>query len=103
MVGVGPIRLAPILGARLFSPAHIIAIDKAESGLQAAKQFGADITVTAEQDPLRVVQSLTDGLGADVVIEAVGTPQTVELCTSWCVPAARWPTSAYTANRPRWT
>lgn len=89
VVGVGPIGLAAILGARLFSPAHIVAIDKAESRLQAAKQFGADITVTPEQDPLQVVRSLTDGLGADVVIEAVGTPQTFELCTTLVRPGGR--------------
>ena len=89
VVGVGPIGLAAILGARLFSPAHIIAIDKAESRLQAAKQFGADITVTPEQDPLQVVQSITGGLGADVAMEAVGTPQTFELCTSLVRPGGR--------------
>jgi alcohol dehydrogenase len=89
VVGVGPIGLAAILGARLFSPAHIIAIDKAESRLQAAKQFGADITVTPEQDPLQVVQSITSGLGADVAMEAVGTPQTFELCTSLVRPGGR--------------
>jgi alcohol dehydrogenase len=89
VVGVGPIGLAAILGARLFSSAHIIAIDKAESRLQAAKQFGADITVTPEQDPLQVVQSITRGLGADVAMEAVGTPQTFELCTSLVRPGGR--------------
>jgi alcohol dehydrogenase len=89
VVGVGPIGLAAILGARLFSPAHIVAIDKAESRLQAAKQFGADITVTPDQDPLQVVQSLTGGLGADVVMEAVGTPQTFELCTTLVRPGGR--------------
>ena len=89
VVGVGPIGLAAILGARLFSPAHIIAIDKAESRLQAAKQFGADITLTPEQDPLQVIQSLTGGLGADVVMEAVGTPQTFELCTTLVRPGGQ--------------
>jgi alcohol dehydrogenase len=89
VVGAGPIGLAVILGARLFSPAHIVAIDKAESRLQAAKQFGADITVTPEQDPLQVVRSLAGGLGADVVMEAVGTPQTFELCTTLVRPGGR--------------
>jgi alcohol dehydrogenase len=89
VVGAGPIGLAAIIGARLFSPAHIVAIDKAESRLQAAKQFGADVTVTPEQDPLQVVQSLTGGLGADVVMEAVGTPQTFELCTALVRPGGR--------------
>jgi alcohol dehydrogenase len=83
IVGAGPIGLAAIVTARLYSPAHIVVIDKAESRLQAAKLFGADTTVLAgTDDPLGAVRSLTGGLGADVVIEAVGTPQTFELCAT---------------------
>lgn len=86
VVGVGPIGLAALVTARLFSPSHLIAIDKADSRLEAAKQFGADITVRPEDDPGEVVRSVTDGLGADVVMEAVGTPATFELCTSLVRP-----------------
>jgi alcohol dehydrogenase len=43
VVGAGPTGLAAIMGARLFSPSHIVAIDLADSRLEAAKQFGADI------------------------------------------------------------
>jgi alcohol dehydrogenase len=89
VVGAGPIGLAAILGARLYSPGHIVAIDKAESRLQAAKMFGADVTVPADGDPLAAVRSLTGDLGADVVIEAVGTPQTFELCTELVRPGGR--------------
>jgi alcohol dehydrogenase len=78
VVGTGPIGLAAILTARLYSPSHIIAIDKAESRLQAAKQFGADITIKPDDNPLKAVRGITDGLGADVVHEAVGTPETFE-------------------------
>jgi alcohol dehydrogenase len=81
IVGAGPIGLAAVATARLYSPAHIVVIDKAESRLRAAKLFGADTTVLAgTEDPLATVSTLTGGLGADVVIEAVGTPQTFELC-----------------------
>src|SRR5690606_22356454 len=86
VVGVGPIGLAALGTAQLFSPSHLIAIDKADSRLEAAKQFGADITVRPEDDPGEVVRSVTDGLGADVVMEAVGTPATFELCTSLVRP-----------------
>jgi len=86
VVGTGPIGLAAILTARLFSPAHIVAIDKAESRLQAAKLFGADVTVLADEDPMTTVKSLTGGLGADVVMEAVGTPGTFELCAALVRP-----------------
>ncbi len=87
IVGAGPIGLSAIMGARLFSPSHIVAIDLADARLDAAKQFGADITVNnAGQDPMDVVQSLTDGLGADVAIEAVGVPATFELAARLARP-----------------
>ena len=80
VVGAGPIGLSAVMGARLFSPSHIVAVDLADGRLEAAKQFGADVTVNnARQDPLAVVRSLTDGLGADVTIEAVGVPDAFEL------------------------
>ncbi|MDI6098740.1 alcohol dehydrogenase catalytic domain-containing protein [Actinoplanes sp. NEAU-A12] len=83
VVGAGPIGLAAVVTARLYSPAHIVVVDKAASRLQAAKMFGADTTVLAgADDPLTTVRALTGGLGADVVMEAVGTPQTFELCTA---------------------
>jgi alcohol dehydrogenase len=89
VVGAGPIGLAAIIGARLYSPAHIIAVDKAESRLQAAKQFGADSTVLVGDNPLAAVQALTGDLGADVVIECVGMPETFELCTTLVRPGGR--------------
>ena len=89
IVGAGPIGLAAILTARLYSPAHIIAIDKAESRLAAARAFGADAAITPDGDPLEVVRGMTDGLGADVAIEAVGTPATFELCATLVRPGGR--------------
>jgi alcohol dehydrogenase len=90
IVGAGPIGLAAVATARLYSPAHIVVVDKAESRLQAAKLFGADTTVVAgTEDPLAVVDGLTGGLGADVVMEAVGTPPTFELCTRLVRPGGR--------------
>jgi alcohol dehydrogenase len=85
VVGAGPIGLAAILTAKLFTPSHIIAVDKAETRLQAAKQFGADAVTTPER-ALDTVRGLTDGLGADVVIEAVGIPETFEQCTTLVRP-----------------
>jgi alcohol dehydrogenase len=87
VVGAGPVGLSAIMGARLFSPSHIIAIDLADSRLEAAKQFGADIVVNnGRQDPLEVVRDLTGGLGADVAIEAVGVAATFELATTLIRP-----------------
>ncbi|MFC0448839.1 zinc-dependent alcohol dehydrogenase family protein [Rhodococcus jostii] len=82
IVGAGPIGLATILAARLFSPAHIVAIDLAVTRLEAAKQFGADVTINPTlEDPAERIGAITDGLGADVTIEAVGVPDTFEMCT----------------------
>ena len=73
VVGAGPVGLAAITGARLYSPSHIVAIDLSDTRLHAAKQFGADITVNnSREDPLSVIKELTGRLGADVAIEAVG-------------------------------
>ena len=90
VVGAGPIGLAAILGARLFSPSHVVAIDLADSRLEAAKQFGADLTINnVTVDPKETIAEMTDGLGADVAIEAVGVPETFELCASLVRPGGR--------------
>jgi alcohol dehydrogenase len=87
IVGAGPIGLSAIAGARLFSPSHIISIDLADSRLDAAKRFGADVVVNnSRDDALAAVMELTGGLGADVAIEAVGIPATFELATTLIRP-----------------
>ncbi len=87
IVGAGPIGLAAILTAKLFTPGHIVAIDLADSRLEAARRFGADVTVNnGTQDPIAAVMELTDGLGADVTIEAVGVPETFELAVDLVRP-----------------
>jgi alcohol dehydrogenase len=90
VVGSGPVGLAAIMGAQLFSPSHIIAIDLADSRLEAAKRFGADVTVNnSREDPGTVIRTLTEGLGADVAIEAVGDPSTFELAVKLVRPGGR--------------
>ena len=87
VVGAGPIGLSAILGSRLFNPSHIIAIDLADTRLDAAKQFGADIVINnSREDPRQAILDLTDGLGADVSIEAVGVPATFELAATLIRP-----------------
>jgi alcohol dehydrogenase len=87
VVGAGPIGLSAITGSLLFSPSHVIAIDLADTRLEAAKQFGADVIVNnGREDPLAIVRGLTGGLGADVAIEAVGTPATFELAAELVRP-----------------
>ncbi len=87
VVGAGPIGLSAMVGARLFSPSRIIAVDLVDARLEAAKGFGADVVINnGREDAVAVVRGLTDGLGADVAIEAVGVPATFELCTELVRP-----------------
>jgi len=88
IVGAGPVGLAAVLGARLYSPAHVVVIDPAEKRRAHAERFGADITCAPEK-AAEVVMGLTEGLGADVAIEAVGIPETFEQCTELIRPGGR--------------
>jgi alcohol dehydrogenase len=82
IVGAGPIGLAAVLTAKLYTPATIVVIDLAAKRLEMAKSFGADVTIdNGSVDPIARIMELTEGLGADVAIEAVGVPSTFELCT----------------------
>jgi alcohol dehydrogenase len=82
IVGAGPIGLATILTAKLYTPGRIIAIDLADPRLEKAREFGADETINSgQEDASARVLELTGGLGADVAVEAVGVPETFELCT----------------------
>ena len=88
VVGAGPVGLAAVATAQLFSPARTVAVDLAASRLDAAKRLGADtIATVAESEQL--VADLTGGLGADVVIEAVGLPESFELCARMVRPGGR--------------
>jgi alcohol dehydrogenase len=82
VVGAGPIGLAAILTARLRTPARIIAIDLADARLAKALDFGADVVINnGDEDAVERVLELTGGRGVDTAIEAVGVPETFELCT----------------------
>jgi alcohol dehydrogenase len=88
IVGSGPIGLAAILGAKLYSPAAIVAVDPVAARRQWAITFGATAVATPEEAS-GVIERLTDGLGADVAIEAVGIPQSFEQCTALIRPGGR--------------
>jgi alcohol dehydrogenase len=87
IVGAGPIGLAAILTAGLFTPSQIVANDLADSRLARAAEFGAGVTINnGTQDATALIMELTGGLGADVAVEAVGIPQTFELATGLIRP-----------------
>jgi alcohol dehydrogenase len=90
IVGAGPVGLAAILTAKLYTPGRIVAIDLAADRLASALAFGADITINnGREDAVALVMELTNGLGADVALEAVGVPQTFELATELIRPGGR--------------
>ncbi|MFV2195011.1 S-(hydroxymethyl)mycothiol dehydrogenase [Nocardiopsis sp. LOL_012] len=79
VIGCGGVGAAAVAGARLAGAGRIIAVDLAKRKLDTAMRLGATHTVNAANaDPVTAVRELTDGFGADVVIDAVGTPKTYE-------------------------
>ncbi|MFF9132948.1 zinc-dependent alcohol dehydrogenase family protein [Streptomyces sp. NPDC014806] len=86
VVGAGPVGLAAIATARLLSPERILAVDPARARCEAARRLGADAVADPAEAPEQLIADLTDGLGADVVVEAVGLPETFELCTRMVRP-----------------
>ena len=87
IVGSGPIGIAALLTAQFYTPAEIIMIDPDQNRLDVAKTFGATQTINGSQENVfEKLMSLTEGKGVDVAIEAVGIPETFELCTEIIVP-----------------
>ncbi|HQT99401.1 MAG TPA: zinc-dependent alcohol dehydrogenase family protein [Acidimicrobiales bacterium] len=82
VIGSGPVGLAALTTARLYGPSRLIAIDLDEARLKRTLDFGATAIVnSADADWKQQVMDLTDGLGVDVAIEAVGLPQTFTMAT----------------------
>ncbi len=87
IVGAGPVGLATLLTSKLFSPSKIIMIDIDDNRLEVARSFGATNTVnSADGKAYEKVMLLTDNLGVDVVIEAVGLSDTFDICQSIIAP-----------------
>ena len=87
IVGSGPIGLAALLTAQLYSPSEIIVIDLDDNRLAVAKTFGATALVnSADGDAAAQIMKLTNGRGVDTAIEAVGIPATFKLCEDIIAP-----------------
>src|SRR5579863_10042487 len=79
VIGCGGVGDGAVLGARLAGAQTIIAVDVDDRKLAWAREFGAtDVINSREADPVARIKELTSGFGADVVIEAIGRPQTYE-------------------------
>ncbi|CAN5274169.1 S-(hydroxymethyl)mycothiol dehydrogenase [soil metagenome] len=77
VIGCGGVGTAAVAGARLAGAGMIIAVDIDDAKLSGALQMGATHTVNGnDKDPVAAIQELTGGTGADVVIDAVGRPET---------------------------
>jgi alcohol dehydrogenase len=81
IVGAGPIGLAALVTAQLYSPSEIIMVDVDENRLRVAQSLGASRIVPAVgEEAVRAVKAATHGAGVDVAIEAVGVPATFDVC-----------------------
>lgn len=81
IVGAGPIGLAALITAQLYSPSEIIMIDLDGNRLEVAKTFGATQCINStDGKTVERVMAMTDQKGVDVVIEAVGIPATFGVC-----------------------
>ena len=79
VIGCGGVGNAAIAGAVVAGATTVIAVDVDDRKLEWARGFGATHTVNSkEQDPVEAIRALTGGFGADVVVEAVGRPETYE-------------------------
>src|SRR6476659_4920053 len=77
VIGCGGVGAAAVAGARLAGAARIIAVDIDDRKLAKASELGATHTINSKTaDPVGAIRDLTDGNGADVVIDAVGRPET---------------------------
>ncbi|AVV47022.1 S-(hydroxymethyl)mycothiol dehydrogenase [Streptomyces sp. ID05-04B] len=77
VIGCGGVGAAAVVGSKLAGASRIVAVDIDDLKLETARKLGATHTVNASQtDPVEAIRELTGGFGADVVIEAVGRPET---------------------------
>jgi L-iditol 2-dehydrogenase len=78
ILGVGPLGICHLIKSRLTGAGKIVAVDRSEYRLEMSRDFGAnhtlDVTITSLEERLKLVQEVTDGRGADMVIECTGVP-----------------------------
>ncbi|OGM43283.1 alcohol dehydrogenase [Aspergillus bombycis] len=87
IIGAGPVGLAVMLTARLYTPSRVVMIDLDDTRLEHAKGLGADHAVNpGNPDAMETLNTLTEGEGFDCVIEAVGIPKTFEMCQKLVAP-----------------
>ena len=87
VVGAGPVGLSAIMTAQLYGPSRVITLDLDANRRKLAMEFGATDEVDPGQDGWQDrVMEMTDGLGVDTAVEAVGVPKTFEMCVELIRP-----------------
>lgn len=79
VIGCGPVGLLSVLAAQTFQPSAVVAMDSIDYRLDKAKSFGATVTLPDKDRAWELVSELTEGRGADAVLEAVGHPSALDL------------------------
>ncbi|NBF15233.1 zinc-dependent alcohol dehydrogenase family protein [Pseudomonas paraversuta] len=87
IVGAGPVGMAALLTAQFYSPALLIMVDGDTNRLEVAQRFGATHVIDINtQNAVERIFELTQGVGVDVAIEAVGIPASFDTCQSVVAP-----------------
>ncbi|MGU3398988.1 zinc-dependent alcohol dehydrogenase family protein [Brucellaceae bacterium D45D] len=90
IVGAGPVGLAALLTAQFYSPGRLIMLDTDNNRLEVAKKFGATDAINVSGGAaIETLRKMTDGIGVDVAIEAVGIPATFDICQQVIAPGGR--------------
>lgn len=91
IIGAGPIGMSALLTAQFYSPAKIIMVDLDDNRLDMSKKFGATHTVNSKhpEEAIKKIFEISEGLGVDVAMEAVGYPQTFDICQKIIAPGGR--------------
>ena len=79
VLGLGPVGLCAVQAARACGAARVVGVDTVAQRLDVARSFGALAVHLTEEDPRAAVKDATDGRGADVVVEAVGHPEALDM------------------------
>ena len=82
VLGLGPVGLCAVQAALAGGAVRVFAVDTVEERLAMAERFGATPLHLTEDDPKKAVRAATDGLGVDVVVDAVGDPGPLALAIS---------------------
>jgi 2-desacetyl-2-hydroxyethyl bacteriochlorophyllide A dehydrogenase len=82
VLGLGPVGLCAVQAARAAGATQVFAIDTVPDRLDMARRFGATPIHLTDEDPKRAIRAATDGIGVDVVVDAVGDPAPLALAIS---------------------